>query len=353
MILKKKMIYKSLIFIFTINCLFSDVVWVKYGWEIFEYVTDARTAALGNSSIAYNFNTPSGSLINPILSNNSKKISLTHQSRFAGMVNIDLIGFSIQSKNKNLNFNFLYEGIGEIPDTRSMLLDWGSDGKFGTNDYGEGNGTLDEGERLDTDKLRYFNQHQFGIHTSFKHTINNIPIGLGIKVLSYTLDDNYALGVGLDVGILRRIKRFNFGLVTRNIPTSGLIWNNGTIETSSPSVVFGVHHPLELRKLPLRINSIYSIEISTTNKHLDSQTSIGPLSIDASSGLEIIISDKLFFRLGHNIFNNITGGVGVYWDGFNLDYAFLTSTIVDNLGNNHLISFNIKTEWLKQQIQKL
>ena len=353
MILKKNTIYKVLIVCLSINFGLSDVVWVKYGWEIFEYVTDARTAALGSSSLAYRFNSPSESLINPILSNNSQNISITHQSRFAGMINIDLIGFFIKSKVRNLNFNLLYEGIGDIPDTRAMLLDWGNDGKFGTNDQGEGNGVLDEGERLDTDKLRFFNQHQLGIHTSFNHSINNLPLGIGIKVLSYTLDDNYALGIGLDIGILRKIKGFNFGLVTRNIPASGLIWNNGTIETSSPSLSFGVHYPLALRNLPLKINSMYMIEISTAKKHLDSQSTLGPLSIDGSSGLEIVIIDKLYFRLGHNVLNNFTGGVGIYWDGFNLDYAFLTSTLVDHLGNNHLITLNIKTAWLKQQLQKL
>ena len=69
-----------------------------------------------------------------------------------------------------------------------MLLDWGADGQFGTNDIGEGNGVLDEGERLDTEKLRYFDQHQFGFHGAFISKFMGIPIGIGYKLLSYSLD---------------------------------------------------------------------------------------------------------------------------------------------------------------------
>ena len=65
-----------------------------------------------------------------------------------------------------------------------MLLDWGLDGQFGTNDIGEGNGRLDEGERLDQNKLSFSNQSQIGIHNSFKKTMLNQEIGIAFKVLA-------------------------------------------------------------------------------------------------------------------------------------------------------------------------
>ena len=34
----------------------------------------------------------------------------------------------------------------ECTDTRSALFDWGLDGEYGTNDLGEGNGIIDEGD---------------------------------------------------------------------------------------------------------------------------------------------------------------------------------------------------------------
>ena len=45
------------------------------------------------------------------------------------------------------------ESIGDIPDTRNALLDYGLDGMPNTGDIGENNGILDDGERLDQKKL--------------------------------------------------------------------------------------------------------------------------------------------------------------------------------------------------------
>ena len=134
--------------IFFMSLGFSNGYWVNYGWEIFEHVTDARTAALGNATTAYQFGGNSSSLMNPIFSTQgSQKITLAHQSRFAGLLNNDLASFKIKRSGKTSQSNLLYERIGQIPDTRNMLLAWGNDGQCGTNELGEGYGILYEGER--------------------------------------------------------------------------------------------------------------------------------------------------------------------------------------------------------------
>lgn len=352
-----KLTTKTRNFIFAVSLLTfvnAKGFWVKYGWELFYHVTDARTAALGNATTAYNFGSPTASLINPIFSSApSQQISLSHQSRFAGILNNDVIGFQLDRKGKPIQFNILYEGIGQIPDTRNMLLDWGNDGQFGTNDAGEGNGILDEGERLDADQLRFFSQHQIGVHGAFNHSFRNMPLGIGIKVLSYSLGDHFALGVGIDLGIMKHVKGTNVGIVTRNLPTSGLIWDNGTIEGTTPSVSVGVHRPLELTKFPVKLHSMFSLDVSTTTRHLDSQLGFGSFSVDGSFGMEGIIKDKFSIRIGQNAVGNSTGGIGVQWDGFGVDYAFLSSPSADHLGNHHLVSLNVKMDWVKEILGKL
>ena len=330
---------------------YSEGFWVNYGWELFEHVTDARTASLGQATTAYNFGSPTSSLINPIFSlTPTQNVNVTHQSRFAGILNNDLAGFQIQRKGRPIQFNFLYEGIGQIPDTRNMLLDWGNDGQFGTNDPGEGNGILDEGERLDADQLRFFSQHQIGIHAAFKHSFRNVPMGIGVKVLSYSLDEHFALGVGIDLGIMKKINETNLGIVARNLPASGLIWDNGTVEGTTPTVSVGVHHPLELTKIPVKLHSMFNLDISTSNRHLDSQLGFGSFSVDGSFGIEGIYKDKLFIRLGRNSVNNSTGGLGMKWDGFGIDYAFLSSSSPDGLGNHHLITLNFSVDWVRSKL---
>ena len=330
---------------------YSEVFWVNYGWELFEHVTDARTASLGQATTAYNFGSPTSSLINPIFSlTPTQNVNVTHQSRFAGILNNDLAGFQIQRKGRPIQFNFLYEGIGQIPDTRNMLLDWGNDGQFGTNDPGEGNGILDEGERLDADQLRFFSQHQIGIHAAFNHLFRNVPMGIGVKVLSYSLDEHFALGVGIDLGIMKKINETNLGIVARNLPASGLIWDNGTVEGTTPTVSVGVHHPLELTKIPVKLHSMFNLDISTSNRHLDSQLGFGSFSVDGSFGIEGIYKDKLFIRLGRNSVNNSTGGLGMKWDGFGIDYAFLSPSSSDGLGNHHLITLNFSVDWVRSKL---
>ena len=54
--LKKNIIYKFIILNLNFTLLFSEGVWVKYGWELYNYVVDAQTASLGNAVIAYNTN---------------------------------------------------------------------------------------------------------------------------------------------------------------------------------------------------------------------------------------------------------------------------------------------------------
>ena len=165
---------------------FCEKNWVNYGWELFDYVNDARSASLGTANSAYNVSTPHASIINPShLIKIQNNVSLTHQSRFANMINSELIGFQLGDDSDIININIIYQGISKIPDTRDMLLDWGEDGQFGTNDSGEGNGVIDPGERLDNSRIKFFSQYQLGFHSSFGSTIFGVPIGLGFKILSY------------------------------------------------------------------------------------------------------------------------------------------------------------------------
>mgnify|MGYP003965540683 FL=1 len=84
---------------------------------------------------------------------------------------------------------------------------------------------------------------------------------------------------------------------------------------------------------------------------MNSQIGFAAFSMDASFGLEGIYKDKLFIRLGKNSINNSTGGLGMQWDGFGIDYAFLSSNSTDGLGNHHLISLGFSLDWIKSKLK--
>ena len=348
------MIYKFLFYILISCDLFGSVNWVNYGWELFDYVSEARTASLGNATAAYNFNYPSSALSNPYFPiSSSRKISLTHQSRFAGLVNSELLSFQIKNKERLINLNLILEGVSNIPDTRSALLDWGYDGQYGTNDQGESNGIIDEGERLDYNKITFFNQRRFGLYGNSNFYLINIPFGIGFKVLYSSLGGQNAIGVGLDFGFYKSIKNSNLGFVIKNIPASGMLWSNGTIEGTTPSIEVGFHQSFDILKdKSLNLNPLSNIIFSISERHLNSLYYNRKLSIDILLGLEVIFKEKLMLRLGQNSLYQLAGGVGVDWENIIIDYAFLPSSINGIFANHHLISLSIYSDWLIARIKK-
>ena len=342
------MLHKFLLFFLISSNLFGNVSWVNYGWELFDYVTEARTASLGNATVAYNFNYPSAALSNPYFPIfPTRKISLTHQSRFAGLINSELVSFQIKNKERLINLNLILEGVSNIPDTRSALLDWGYDGQYGTNDLGESNGVIDEGERLDHNKITFFNQRRFGLYGTSNFNFKNIPIGIGFKILSSSLGNQNAIGVGLDFGFYKSIKNSNLGFVIKNIPASGMLWSNGNIEGTAPSIEVGYHQTFDIfTEKYLILNPMSSLILSTSQRHLNSLYNNGKLSIDILLGLEAVYKEKLMLRLGQNSLHQLAGGVGVNWEKLIIDYAFLPSSINGIFANHHLISLSINLDWL-------
>jgi len=348
--LKTKLSYKVFLIVLLISFQYGTGYWVNYGWEIFNYVTSAHVASLGNATIAYPIKSAAGSIINPFSQlKDRRKIELSHQSRYSGLINSDIIGGQILVNQKTaLNFNILYEGIGSIPDTRGALMDWGLDGVIGTNDIGENNGVLDEGERLDKSKINYFSQRQIAFHSSFLRSVNNQNIGFGIKFLHYKLDNHFALGFGLDLGKNIRIKGVDYAVVLRNFPSSGLIWDQGTIEGTTPSFSFGVHLPYSFKKYPVKYHFLISIDMNTDNRDLDSRYNFGRLNLEPSYGFELKLLEKICIRLGRNKLNVITGGLGVNWSLLEIDYAFIASNFGTGLGNHHLFTISISKDILKK-----
>lgn len=347
--LKSNLKYNILILLLLFQKVFTDNLWVNHGWEIFDYISDARSSSLANATTAFKYNQPGASLNNPLFLSNSKDdLSLTHQSRFAGLINNDLLGFQINRYKTPIQINVLYQGIGQIPDTRNALLDWGNDGQFDTNDPGEGNGLLDEGERLDKNKLTYFSQQQIGVHGAFKTQILNKNFGIGVKFLNHYIGSSSALGVGIDFGYIRNIGRFKIASVVKNIPASGLIWNNGDIEKSIAKLSFGSSYRVKFENLPMEFNLMSKLDINSFNIYnLDRS-----IKFEKCFAFEGKLNEKLYIRLGKDVFSRSTGGVGLIWERFSLDYAFLGSTNNGLSGNHHLITISVSLKGVLKILAK-
>jgi len=334
---------------------FSQSYWVKYGWQAFNSAGDARILALGGAAVT-DFGTSVSPLFNPAASGKVgiHNLNYTHQSRLAGMINSDLLGFPIQNFSRPLNLINIHEGIDQIPDTRNILLDFGLDGVPGTGDIGEGNGTLDEGERLDEDKLKYFSQRQLGLHLSTSWKKDNFELGIAVKSLFHSIGEHSGSGIGLDFGVLAvPWKNGRFGLTIRDITTSWQVWENGTIERFKPTAIAGLSHKYRFENMPLTVSGMVNVYLDGNGKSLDDDIHLGDNGANYLLGFNGVYDNKIALRLGRNAIGSTTGGIGLSWDNLSLDYAFLNEPSGSGLGVSHMVSLAVNSKWIRQYVDKL
>jgi len=334
---------------------FSQSYWVKYGWQAFNNAGDARILSLGGAAVT-DFGTSVSPLFNPAASGKVgiHNLNYTHQSRLAGMINSDLLGFPIQNFSRPLNLIIIHEGIDQIPDTRNILLDFGLDGVPGTGDIGEGNGTLDEGERLDEDKVKYFSQRQLGLHLSTSWKNNNIEFGIAVKTLFHSIGEHTGSGIGLDFGVLAvPWKNGRLGLTIRDITTSWQVWENGTIERFKPTVIAGLSQKYRFENMPLTVSGMVNVYLDGNGKSLDDDIHLGDNGANYLLGFNGVYDNKIALRLGRNAIGSTTGGIGLSWDNLSLDYAFLNEPSGSGLGASHMVSLAVNSNWIRQYVEKL
>ena len=343
----------SLFLIFNPFTLYAEIYSVSHGWGLFNRLSDSRITSLSFSTIAYPIESSGIALVNPALSSvYNEKIGLTHQSRIAGMVSSELISF-----NKNISDSswasiaLLYEGVSGIPDTRNALLDWGNDGIFGTFDPGENNGILDEGERLDAKKISYFSQNQIGLFGAISKPYKGWKLGLGMKLLYHTFNDNYALGTGMNFGAFRSYKNgTSIGVVLYDAPTSGVLWDNGDIELTPSSFSIGIHHLLFLKKYQISINPVCRLDILMNERTIDSQLFLNTIPVEFSGAIETIYKRKIFVRIGAYPSGTIATGLGIFWENMTIDYAYLIDNLISGIDKNHLITISLSSGWIKKKV---
>jgi len=331
----------------------AETDWRKYGWQIFENAGDGRSIAMGNTSIAdVHINS---TLWNPAIIGigNSTNFTYAHQSKFAGIIQSDFISYPFTSKiGKSFNLILLHESLGKIPNTQDLLLDWGADGVPNTGDFGENNGYLDEGERLDNNLVSYFNQHQFGIQLNTNIEIFNTDVGVGIKSLVHTIGDNWGTGIGLDVGLIKSIwENTNVGISVRNIIPGMMVWDSGTFELTKPQLLTGVSQIIEIPKFNTEIIILGDLIFNISDESLNDDFNLGSTGGSYRFGTEITYNDKIKLRFGRNQYEYISTGLGLSWTNFELNYGYQLNSNSTDLGSNHIISFDLNPKWLRAKIK--
>ena len=343
-----RLIYIWIISILFITNIFAEADWRKYGWQIYQNAGDARSIAMGNTAIADDRGV--SVLWNPSVNTtgNYRNLTYGHQSRFAGIIQSDLISFPLNSKkDRTFNILLLHESVTKIPNTQNLLLDWGLDGVPNTGDIGENNGYLDEGERLNNEDISYFNQHQIGIQLSTQFLLNGFQFGVAVKSLFHTLGDHFGSGIGLDIGMRKSFwNNSNIGFSIHNLIPGMIVWDSGFTELSKPLIIAGISQRINTSKIPIELLVLSDVIFSVSDQSLSDDFNFGSTGANWRAGAEISYNQKVSIRLGRNKYGFYSTGLGITWTNFELNYAYQLNSKSVDLGTNHIISFTLNPNWI-------
>ncbi len=269
------------------------------------------------------------------------QLSVMHDERFGNLVNYDYAAIAIPFGPKvSLGLSVIRLGVDDVPNTNGALIDLNN------------NGYLDPGERLDYSKIKFFNAADYAFFITYsKRQSEKFSYGVNLKVISRSIDNGSAWGLGFDLGaIYSPSPNFRLGANLQDITTTYLAWNTGRKELITPTAKVGGSYDIAIFKTG-RITPALDFDIRFENRKFASLAHLGPVSFDMHAGMEYGFKDLFAIRVGYNDVKQLTLGAGIKLPKLNIDYSFAKFDNNDQLGNTHRISvmFTLDDEKFKRK----
>lgn len=338
---------RSLLFAFLVLLLFSGNGFSqgsgnKYSGEFLAIGVGGRPLGMGGAFVSL-VNDVTAGYWNPgaLARINYPQLSLMHDERFGNLVNYDYGSVAIPfGTNTSLGLSIIRLGVDDVPNTKEAWLDL------------NGNGYFDPGDRLDYSKIKFFNAADWAVYLTYsKKQSERFSYGVNLKVISRSIDDGSAWGIGFDVGAIYNVNsKFRVGANLQDISTTYLAWNTGRKELITPTAKVGGSYDIEIFKTG-RITPAVDFDVRFENRKFASLAHVGPVSFDMHAGLEYGFKDLFAIRVGYNDVKQLTLGAGIKLPKLNIDYSFAKFDNTDQLGNTHRISvmFTLEDEKFKRK----
>ncbi|HEY3250911.1 MAG TPA: PorV/PorQ family protein [Ignavibacteria bacterium] len=334
----------TLLFLAVSAPVFAQGIGSKYAGEFLAIGVGGRPLGMGGAFVSL-VNDVSAGYWNPgaLSKIDYPQFALMHDERFGNLVNYDYGSVAIPwGPNVSLGLSVIRLGVDDVPNTNNALIDLNN------------NGYLDNGERLDYSKIRFFNAADWAfIATYSKKHSEKFSYGVNLKVISRSLDDGSAWGIGFDVGAIYSVSpKFRVGANLQDLTTTLLAWNTGRKEFITPTAKIGGSYDIEVFKTG-RVTPAVDFDVRFENRKFASLVHAGPVSFDMHAGLEYGFKDLFAIRVGYNDVKQLTLGAGVKLPKLNIDYSFAKFDANDQLGNTHRISvmFTLDDEKFKRKGQ--
>jgi len=250
-----------------------------------------------------------------------------HDERFGSLISFDFASVAVPyGLDESLGLSILRLGVDGIPDTRKAWIDNNS------------NGIFDNVDRLDYDKVTYFNATDWALYFTYaKRPSSGLMYGANVKIIRRDLADQSAIGIGFDVGALYSpMPDLYLGINAQDITTTLVAWSTGRNELVSPTLKIGAAYSIEA--LGGRFAPALDVDVRFENRRFSSVANLGAVSFDPHAGLEFDYKKTVALRVGYNDVKQLTLGAGVHLRMLDVDYSFAKFTADETLGNTHRIS---------------
>jgi hypothetical protein len=361
----------------------------KYAAAFLDTGVGARALAMGGAFVAV-ADDATAAYWNPagLVQLREREFTLMHAGQWGNVVKRDFLNAALPGA-ESYAVSLYRVGVDDIPYTNDALLDYGEDGypdeeengydpetnpdpegdnyNAETNPEGtEGNGRLDDGERIDTDLVKWVNDIEWALFGSYARTIGRFMVGGNVKVLRQGIGDDSILGLeaedsmfglGIDLGVLYPVNDWlKVGACLQDALGTMLFYNNGTKQVRTPLLKLGGAAQFPIRAARSTVLVAADADLRFEGRRFASQMHVGDVSADFRFGLEYKLMDFVALRLGAEPTHTLDGdgdkkvgwhrcaGAGIRYRWLDVNYANLEWWGADDegLGDCHRVSVALR-----------
>ncbi len=326
-----------------------------YSNEFLNIGVDARALAMGNAVVA-NTNDVTAGYWNPagLSQVKTQQVGLMHAAYFANIAQYDYMAYAKNlDKKTGVAISLIRFGVDNIMNT-TQLID------------AQGN--------INYDRITYFSAADYALSVSVgrKNVFKGLNIGATAKIIYRHIGDFASgYGFGFDLGAQYQIKKWQFGLMLRDITTTFNYWSvdqkafdeiaqavpgqnqtaPNSVELTLPKMQLGVARSFVLND---HLDLLTELDFNARFFKMHTLISSDVISIDPALGMEFTYYKLAFIRLGVNNFRNEqfyddetlqfqpNAGLGFKYKGIEVAYA------LSNIGSDgfysHIFSLHVNLD---------
>jgi len=208
----------------------------------------------------------------------------------------------------------------------------------------DGNGEVSDAELAGLfnlrDQFRYVSDSELALFASYAERHGDWRLGGTVKFVRQSVAGYSSLGLGADLGALRRgvWRGLDLGLKLQDITTTFLAWSGpgdyaGTTEVITPAIVPAAAYRIPLARWRAELTVAASAESRFDDRGDADQYASGVFSANVHTGAELALDHRVFLRGGFSGgwgTEQMTAGAGFRLAAMTVDYAYAG----DTLGND-------------------